>query len=85
MITRHETLNEGHYAWVAEGQVHGRITQERRGLGGFGYDCLFFHPESDCTFGEIAAATKNQWSHRAVALKKVRTLLERAASVECAE
>ena len=53
---------------------------ERAGSGGFGYDCLFHHPESGCTFGEIEPHVKNRLSHRAVALQKVRVLLERAAS-----
>jgi len=80
LTTRHSELREGQYAWVAEGQVHGRIAHERAGQGGFGYDCLFHHPASGCTFGELDPVVKNGISHRATALAKVRVLLERAAS-----
>lgn len=81
LITLHPKLSAGQYAWVAEGQVHGRIAHERAGSGGFGYDCLFHHPESGGTFAELDSGVKNQISHRASALKRVRVLFELAASV----
>ena len=34
-------------------QVEGRITEEPRGEGGFGYDPVFFHAVTGRTFGEI--------------------------------
>jgi XTP/dITP diphosphohydrolase len=59
-----------------EGRVHGRIIPEPRGEFGFGYDPIFFHPESGCTLAELEPDLKNRVSHRAGAL---RALAERLA------
>ena len=53
----------------AEGRVHGRIVAAPRGAHGFGYDPIFFHPESGCTTAEMDPDEKNRISHRAVALR----------------
>ena len=55
----------------AEGRVHGRIVSEPRGEHGFGYDPVFFHPESGCTLAELAPDAKNAISHRANALREL--------------
>ena len=52
----------------AEGRVFGRIVDPPRGGNGFGYDPIFFHPESGCTLAELAPEQKNRLSHRSVAL-----------------
>jgi XTP/dITP diphosphohydrolase len=60
-----------------EGRVAGRIVSEPRGENGFGYDPVFFHPPSGCTFAQLAAEAKNAVSHRARALAElVRRLPE---------
>ena len=51
-----------------EGRVAGRIVATRRGAAGFGYDPIFFHPGSGCTFAELEPEAKNALSHRALAL-----------------
>ena len=51
------------------GQVHGLITHERQGTGGFGYDPLFFLPELECTFAEVASEHKHELSHRGIAFR----------------
>ncbi len=51
---------------MAEGELRGRITDQRRGSGGFGYDPIF---EVDGrTLAEIGEDEKNRISHRARAL-----------------
>jgi XTP/dITP diphosphohydrolase len=62
-----------------EGTVDGQITQRPRGLHGFGYDPIFVPKGFERTFGEFAPAEKNQLSHRARALEKLRTFLIRRA------
>ena len=52
----------------AEGEVLGRITEELKGNGGFGYDPVFYSYELKKTFGEASADEKNSISHRARAL-----------------
>lgn len=51
---------------VAEGSLEGRITEEPRGDGGFGYDPIF--EVGDETLAEMSMEDKNRLSHRARAL-----------------
>jgi XTP/dITP diphosphohydrolase len=62
---------------VERGEVAGRITLERRGSGGFGYDPYFESEELGRSFGEVSAAEKARVSHRARAFA---TLLQRLAA-----
>jgi XTP/dITP diphosphohydrolase len=62
--------------FTVRGTVEGRIIDEQRGEGGFGYDPLFFYPPLDQTFGEIPAEEKNKISHRSQALAKFHSELE---------
>ena len=52
----------------ARGEVHGTITREPHGSGGFGYDPIFYYPPFGKTLAEVPAEEKNQVSHRAKAL-----------------
>lgn len=56
---------------VYRATVEGRIIDDGRGAGGFGYDPLFFHPPFGCTFGEATAEQKFAASHRGQALRKM--------------
>ena len=53
-----------------EGRCWGRILQERRGSGGFGYDPLFEIPEYHLTFAELGLTVKAALSHRGRALRR---------------
>jgi XTP/dITP diphosphohydrolase len=57
------------------GAVEGRILEEERGTGGFGYDPLFYYPPFGCTFGEVSAERKFTVSHRGQALRKLLEFL----------
>ena len=61
-------VKNGKLARTFRGSVEGRILEEARGTGGFGYDPLFFHEPFGCTFGEAAIGDKMLVSHRAQAL-----------------
>ena len=52
---------------TAVGRLEGRITERRRGSGGFGYDSVF--DVGGRTLAEIDGVAKNQLSHRARALR----------------
>ncbi len=59
-----------------EGVVEGRILDEPRGHNGFGYDPLFFHPESGCTTAELTTDAKQRISHRGQAIAALLAALE---------
>lgn len=54
---------------ITQGSWEGRILQEPRGDGGFGYDPIFFVPTHNCSGGELPLEVKNTISHRAQALE----------------
>jgi XTP/dITP diphosphohydrolase len=51
-----------------DGVIEGRILQSPVGAGGFGYDPLFFHPESGCTTAQLTIQEKRRVSHRGQAI-----------------
>lgn len=53
-----------------EGINEGYIAYKKAGKEGFGYDPIFVIPEFNKTEAELGAEYKNQYSHRAKALKK---------------
>lgn len=61
-------VKDGRLVKTFRGAVEGRIIDEPRGSGGFGYDPLFFCEAFGCTFGEASIEQKMTISHRARAL-----------------
>ena len=59
-----------------EGQCEGRVAEEPRGEGGFGYDPVFLLPERGLTLAELPPEEKNAVSHRGRAARQARALLE---------
>lgn len=59
------------------GSVSGRITEDHRGTGGFGYDSLFLPDGYDQTYAEMSSDKKNAISHRAKAMRLLIPLLEK--------
>ncbi len=59
----------------AEGTVEGRIIDEPRGSGGFGYDPHFWIPAAGMTAAEMSPAQKHAISHRGQALRRLHDLL----------
>ena len=54
-----------------EGVVEGKITEEKRGTNGFGYDPIFQPNGYASTFGEMSLKEKNKISHRSIAINKM--------------
>ena len=54
-----------------EGGVEGKITKEKRGSNGFGYDPIFQPNGYASTFGEMSLKEKNKISHRSIAINKM--------------
>jgi XTP/dITP diphosphohydrolase len=57
------------------GECVGRIAEEPRGLGGFGYDPVFIPNGYEKTFAELSPLIKQQISHRARAVLAARDYL----------
>ena len=56
---------------VVRGQMTGRLGRARQGIGGFGYDPIFFAEGFDLTNAELAPAQKDALSHRGAALRSL--------------
>lgn len=54
-----------------EGIINGRISKERRGFAGFGYDPIFIPEGHNISFAEMSLEQKNKISHRSIATKKM--------------
>ena len=61
---------------IAEGAWNGRIVDEARGAGGFGYDPHFLDVESGQTGAEMPLDRKNERSHRGKAMRALIARLE---------
>ena len=62
--------------YLFEGVIKGKITKEKRGDSGFGYDPIFLPEGYDRTFAELGNDIKNKISHRALALQKLCEFLQ---------
>jgi len=60
-----------------QGILPGVIEMAPRGTNGFGYDPLFYLLDANATLAELPAERKNQISHRALAARAARVVLER--------
>jgi XTP/dITP diphosphohydrolase len=60
---------------IVEVECQGRISFAPRGENGFGFDPIFFVPEFGKTMAELEPEVKNQISHRARALNRLKLLL----------
>jgi XTP/dITP diphosphohydrolase len=56
---------------LGEGVLEGRIAERPRGRNGFGYDPVFEIPELGRTLAELTGTEKNQYSHRARAVREL--------------
>ena len=61
---------------LCQGECQGIIAFEPKGDNGFGYDPIFYLPELGKTMAELSMDVKNKVSHRGLAVKKARRILE---------
>ena len=66
---------DGKQELFSEGVVKGIIAEEKKGLGGFGYDPIFYVVEEGKTFAEMTIEKKNIISHRGMAIKNLMPVL----------
>lgn len=58
------------------GECRGHIALQPRGEGGFGYDPVFVIDGLNKSFAELTPEEKNRVSHRSIAVKRCREMLE---------
>ena len=61
---------------TVRGETEGRIIDDARGCGGFGYDPYFYYVPFGKTFAEMSAEEKNSISHRGKAVAKLAETLK---------
>ena len=62
-------------SFSSTGTINGKISAEKKGRNGFGYDPIFIPKGKKKTFGEINPAIKYKIDHRYFAFKKLRKFL----------
>jgi len=67
----------GENEYLFEGVVKGKITTEKSGAEGFGYDPIFIPDGYNKTFAEMPMEEKNKISHRALAVEKLTAFLRK--------
>lgn len=66
---------------VVRGEAEGKIGYEYKGNNGFGYDPLFIDELTGLTFAELTSEQKNENSHRARALTKLKEALKKYENI----
>ncbi|MFP4028798.1 MAG: non-canonical purine NTP pyrophosphatase, partial [Candidatus Brocadiia bacterium] len=63
---------EGNIILTADGRCDGKITRQRRGGRGFGYDPVFLYLPAGKTFAQMVPEEKHKFSHRGAAMRSFR-------------
>lgn len=61
---------------ICQGTWEGSILAAPAGIGGFGYDPIFYVPTHNCSAAELSLAEKNRISHRGQALQQLRSYIQ---------
>jgi XTP/dITP diphosphohydrolase len=62
--------------YLFEGICEGLITEDQKGLEGFGYDPIFIPDDGSKTFAEMTMEEKNSFSHRKKAIAQLVNFLQ---------
>ena len=66
---------KGRVLAVITNRADGQILDSPRGVGGFGYDPVFYFPSLNKTFAELSGSEKNLHSHRGKAFRRLLEVL----------
>lgn len=73
-------VDKGRAHAVVTDRVDGEILEAPVGVGGFGYDPIFYYPPLRKAFAEISSDEKNEYSHRGKAFRKLLAVLSNRQS-----
>ena len=76
-VTDAVAIYDGKTLKIFKGTVWGRVVPKSRGKNGFGFDFVFIPDGYNKTYSQMPTSLKNQISHRAEALKKLRKYLDK--------
>jgi len=68
-----------------QGSLEGIIIDQPAGIGGFGYDPIFYVPQLGKTVAQLDEEEKNAISHRGNAIRKLRPLLDELLGPDAAK
>lgn len=68
---------KGKVVGTVRGVIKGLISETEKGSCGFGYDPVFIVPKYKKTFAELGKDIKNKISHRAIALRKAKSVISK--------
>lgn len=75
-------LYDGTDLKIFKGTMRGTISERPRGNSGFGFDVVFIPNGQKKTYAQMSQAEKNEISHRAVALGKLKNYLKSENKVD---
>lgn len=76
-VTDAVAIYDGKTLKIFKGTVWGKVVPKSRGKNGFGFDFVFIPDGHNKTYSQMPTSLKNQISHRAEALKKLKVYLSK--------
>ena len=74
-VTAVVAIYDGKIPKIFKGTVYGTLSKKDKGTNGFGFDKVFIPRGYKNTYAQMPPTLKNKISHRAIALKKVKSYL----------
>jgi XTP/dITP diphosphohydrolase len=72
---------DGQMLATFRGVAEGKILDQLKGAGGFGYDPMFYFPQIRKTFAELTPEEKAKYSHRGAAFREFLRWIERNPAI----
>lgn len=81
IVTAAYAVYDGKNLKIFKGKIEGTLSMRNRGEYGFGFDKIFIPKGYKQTFAQMPPALKNQISHRAKALRKLKKYLSKGENL----
>ncbi|MEX2028650.1 MAG: non-canonical purine NTP pyrophosphatase [Candidatus Curtissbacteria bacterium] len=81
-VTDAIAIYDGKNLKIFKGTIYGHLIAKSQGKHGFGFDFVFVPAGFNKTYSQMSPAEKNKISHRALALKKLKSYLQVGSDVK---